>query len=87
MQSRLPLVEAASLTFRRKDYLEDDNQDHAHEIGGPVEDVNDSSAVVVKSETENFDNDDDDDDNVDNEVGDLGDHNSDRSSCILKKSL
>ena len=83
-QSKLPLVEAASLTLKRKDYPEDDNPDHAqsHGIGDPVADVKDSPAVVVQSETENSDDNDDDDD--DNEVGDLGDQNSDRSSGILK---
>ena len=85
-QSKLPLVEAANLTLKRKDYPENGNQDHAqsHGIRDPVEDVNDSPAVVVQSETENSDNDDDDDDDDDNEVGDLGDQNSDRSSGILK---
>ena len=85
-QSKLPLVEAASLTLKRKDYPENGNQDHAqsHGIGDPVEDVNDSPAVVVQSETENSDNDEDDDDDDDNEVGDLDDQNSDSSSGILK---
>ena len=72
--------------MNRKDYPEDDNQDHAqsHGIGDPVEDLNDSAAVVVQSEIGNSDNDDDDDDNDDNEVGDLGDQSCDRSSAILK---